>query len=109
MLVAGASLPSHSERSNRATPKQATPQAGITPWPPRHAQSGIRFHVYALISVNFDSVLQHIAGSRPLLRLEAQSRRESFAHERNPGKVAFANLTPIKVFQPKWHIFFVDC
>jgi hypothetical protein len=74
-----------------------------------HAQSGIRFHIYALTSVNFDSVLDRIAGSRPLLRLEAQSRRESFAHERNPGKVAFANLTPIKVFQPKWHIFFVDC
>jgi hypothetical protein len=50
-----------------------------------------------------------IAGSRPLLRLEAQSRRESFAHERKPGKAAFANLTPIKVFQPKWHIFFVHC
>jgi hypothetical protein len=62
-----------------------------------------------LTSVNFDSVLDRIAGSRPLLRLEAQSRRESFAHERNPGKAAFANLTPIKVFQPKWHIFFVDC
>jgi hypothetical protein len=59
------------------------------------------------------------------LRLEAQSRRESLRTNENgcpwgtdgfllrfpvfggiglPGKAAFASMTPIKVFQPKWHI-----
>jgi hypothetical protein len=43
--------PSHTQASD-------TKADGITPWPPRHAQSGIRFHIYALTSVNFDSVLE---------------------------------------------------
>ena len=84
-------------------------------------------HIYALTCVN---VLDRIADSRPLLRLEAQSRRESLRTNENgcpwgtdgfllrfpvfggiglPGKAAFASMTPIKVFQPKCHIFFVDC
>jgi hypothetical protein len=25
-----------------------------------------------------------------------------------PGKAAFANMTPIKVFQPKWHILSIS-
>ena len=64
-----------------ATPRRATAKAnGIAPWPPRHAQSAMMSHIYALTCVN---VLDRIADSRPLLRLEAQSRRESLRTNEN--------------------------
>jgi hypothetical protein len=81
--VTGTPLVTQATENTRAAPRRATPKAnGITPWPPRHAQSLMMSHIYTLTSVNFAAVLEPHFRQPPSIAPRSALAPRVIAHER---------------------------
>jgi hypothetical protein len=73
----------------------------------------VRFEPSGLLLHDVPSEIEHVLGDFDVLDVvEIFLLGAHFVGVAESGcraRAAFASMTPIKVFQPKWHIFFVDC
>jgi hypothetical protein len=75
-----------------ATPRRATAKAnGITPWPPRHAQSAMMSHIYALTCVN---VLEPHCRQPPSVAARSAVTSRIIAHERKRMPLGNRRFSP---------------